>query len=188
MQNIFHNQELIDTLQDGGVVVMPTDTIYGILTTALSSVSVERLYAIRKRSPLKPCIILISDITEIKKFGITLSEEEQKILLEFSAQEKPTSFILDCINPDLEYLHRGTNSLSFRIPKNTSLKELLKQTGPLIAPSANIEGETPAKNTEEARVYFKNLVDMYIDGGEIVGNPSRIVRLYNDGRHIIIRE
>lgn len=188
MQNIFNNQELINIIKNGGVVVMPTDTIYGILTTALNSVSVERLYAIRKRSPLKPCIILINDIAEIKKFDVILNEEVQKKILEFSATEKPTTIIVDSINPEFQYLDRGTKTLSFRIPKNTSLKELLKQTGPLIAPSANIEGETPAKNIEEARVYFGESIDMYIEGGEIVGNPSRVLRLYNDATHTIIRE
>ncbi|MFA7285868.1 MAG: L-threonylcarbamoyladenylate synthase [Candidatus Paceibacterota bacterium] len=188
MQNIYDNQELIQVLQNGGVVVMPTDTIYGILTTALNMASVERLYAVRRRSPEKPCIILISEIAEIEKFGISLEEGERKILGEFSALERPTSFILDCDNIAFEYLHRGTKTLSFRIPKNEELKELLKQTGPLIAPSANFEGETPAENIEQARLYFGELVDMYIDGGEISGSPSRIVRLYKDGTTTIIRE
>jgi len=188
MQNIYNNQEFINTLQDGGVVVMPTDTIYGILTTALNTASVERLYKIRKRSPEKPCIILISDISDIGHFDITLNETERKILEEFSAHDKPTSIILDSLNPEFLYLDRGTESLSFRIPKNKHLRELLKETGPLVAPSANIEGETPATNTEEARIYFGEQVDLYIDGGEIIGKPSRLVRLYKDGRHTIIRE
>lgn len=188
MQNIYDNQELVQTLQNGGVVVMPTDTIYGILTTALNMTSVERLYAVRRRSPEKPCIILISEIAEIEKFGISLEEGERKILGEFSSQEKPTSIILDSLNSEFEYLDRGTKTLSFRIPKNEELKELLKQTGPLIAPSANLEGESPAENIEQARSYFGRLVDIYIDGGEISGSPSRVVRLYKDGTTSIIRE
>jgi len=188
MQNIYDNQELINTLQDGGVVVMPTDTIYGILTTALNTASVERLYKIRRRSPEKPCIILISDISDLGHFDINLNQTERKILQEFSAHDKPTSIILDSLNPEFQYLNRGAESLSFRIPKNEHLRELLKETGPLIAPSANIEGETPATNIEEARAYFGESVDMYIDGGEIIGNPSRLMRLYKDGRHTIIRE
>lgn len=188
MQNIYDNQELINTLQDGGVVVMPTDTIYGVLTTALNMASVERLYKIRRRSPEKPCIILISDISDLGHFDINLNETERKILEEFSAHDKPTSIILDSLNPEFLYLDRGTESLSFRIPKNEHFRELLKETGPLVAPSANIEGEAPATNIEQARIYFGDEVDLYVDGGEIVGKASKIVRLYNDGRHTIIRE
>lgn len=188
MQNIYDNQELINTLQDGGVVVMPTDTIYGILTTALNTASVERLYKIRRRSPDKPCIILINDISDLGHFDITLNETERKILEEFSAHDKPTSIILDSLNPEFQYLDRGTESLSFRIPKNEHFREILKETGPLVAPSANIEGETPATNIEQARISFGDEVDLYVDGGEIVGKASKIVRLYNDGRHTIIRE
>jgi L-threonylcarbamoyladenylate synthase len=188
MQNIYDNQELINILQDGGVVVMPTDTIYGVLTTALNTASVERLYKIRLRSPEKPCIVLISDISDIGHFDITLNETERKILEEFSAHDKPTSIILDSLNPEFQYLDRGTESLSFRIPKNEHFRELLKETGPLIAPSANVEGETPAKNIEEARIYFGDQVDLYVDGGEIVGKPSKIIKLEKDGRVSIIRD
>lgn len=188
MQNIYDNQELINILQDGGVVVMPTDTIYGILCSALNKDSVEKLYRIRRRSPNKPCIILISEVSEIEKFGISLEEEQRKIFLAFFAQNKPTSIILDSLNLDFQYLDRGTKTLSFRIPKNDYFRELLKKTGPLLAPSANLEGESPSQNIEEARLYFGELVDMYIDGGEISGSPSKVVRLYKDGTTSIIRE
>jgi L-threonylcarbamoyladenylate synthase len=187
MQNIFDDENLINTIKEGGVVVMPTDTIYGILTNALNKENVERLYKIRKRSPEKPCIILISEISEIENFGISLSVEERKNLLDFFALEKPTSVILDCNNQEFSHLHRGTNSLSFRLPKREDLRNLIKQTGPLIAPSANTEGNIPAKNITEAKAYFGAEVDMYIDGGEIIGNASSVIRLYKDGTTSIIR-
>src|SRR5204863_149383 len=66
-----------------------------------------------------------------------------------------------------EYLHRGTNTLALRLPKDESLQNLLKKTGPLIAPSANVEGLPPAKNITDAKKYFGDGVDLYIDGGEI---------------------
>lgn len=187
MQSIVDNENLINILKEGGMVVMPTDTIYGILTSALNKESVERLYKIRKRSPEKPCIILISDISEIENFGISLSQEERKNLKDFFAEEKPTSVILDCNNQDFSHLHRGTNSLSFRLPKREDLRNLIKQTGPLIAPSANTEGNIPAKNISESKAYFGVEVDLYVDGGEIVGKASKIVRLYKDGTSSIIR-
>lgn len=188
MQNIYDDENLINTLLNGGVVLMPTDTIYGILTSSLNKESVERLYAIRKRSPEKPCIILISDISEIEHFGIILEGEEQKNLLDFFAEEKPTSVILDCNNEYFSYLHRNTNTLSFRLPKREDLRNLLKKTGPLIAPSANTEGNPPAKNIQEAKEYFGNQVDLYVDGGEITSNPSRIIKLSKNHKVLVIRD
>lgn len=183
--NIWQDENLIKILQGGGVVVMPTDTIYGIVGKAKNRDTVERIYEIRRRSPEKSCIILISKIEDLLNFKIILTPEQEKEIL--SDQDKPTSFILDCKDDDFEYLHRGIQSLAFRIPKNQDLKNLLENTGPLIAPSANPEGLPPSKNIAEAKKYFDNTVDIYIDGGEIRGEASRILKLDKDGKVTIIR-
>ena len=61
-ENIWNDKNLIKTLSENGVVVMPTDTIYGIVGKALEKSTVERIYKIKGRSPEKPCIVLIGDI------------------------------------------------------------------------------------------------------------------------------
>lgn len=186
MQNIFDNSNLVKTFKQGGVVVMPTDTIYGILGSALLPATVERIYEIRKREKEKPCIILVSDFSDLEKFKISISEEDKKEIL--NEQKRALTFILDTQNEDLAYLDRGTNSLAFRIPKDENLRNLLSLTGPLIAPSANIAGLKPAINIIEAKEYFGNLVDLYIDGGQIVAEPSRIIKFNKDGSKVIIRD
>jgi len=163
---------------------MPTDTLYGIVGRAQDTDVVNRIYVARKRNPEKPCIILIADINELKKFGISLTEKQKEKIEKF---EGPTSFILDCESEKLEYLHRGTKTLAFRLPTPTDLCNLLKQTGPLIAPSANTEGMPPAQSISEAKKYFGSSVDLYIDGGEIKREPSKIIKLHQDGSIDIIR-
>lgn len=186
MKNIWNNINLVNTLKKGGVAVMPTDTIYGIVGKAEDKATVERIYQIRQRDESKPCIILIYDESELNKFGIFLEDSQKEKLKEF--KDKPTSFVLDCEAENFNYLHKGTYSLAFRIPQNIDIKNLLIQTGPLIAPSANISGLPSSKNIKQAQEYFGDLVDIYIDGGELLGNASRIIRLFNDGRVDIIRE
>lgn len=181
---VWANSKLVEIIKKGGIAVMPTDTLYGIVGDALNSKTVENIYAARKRNSEKPCIILISDIDELKKFGIALSGEQKE---EINKNEVPTSFILDCPLEKFEYLHRGTKTLAFRIPKNLDLQKLLEKTGPLIAPSANLEGESHAKNVSEAKNYFGDLVDLYVDGGEISGKASKVIKLYNDGSVIVVR-
>ncbi len=171
-------------MKEGGVVVMPTDTIYGIVGKALSHSTVERIYTARKRAPEKPCIILIGVIEELEKFSINFSESQAEIIKSFNT---PTSFILDCLDENLKYLHRSTNTLAFRIPQNEELRNLLLKTGPLVAPSANIEGLPPAKNTIEAKKYFEDLVDLYVDGGELNGQASKVIKLHKDGSQSILR-
>lgn len=182
---IWQNEKLIEILQNRGVVVMPTDTIYGIVGKADNKETVERVYKIRHRAPEKPCIILISDISDVKKFGVEITSGQEKEIL--NIQDKPTSFILDCGKEEFSYLHRGLRTLAFRIPKEEALKELLRQTGPLIAPSANTEGSMPARNIQEAKEYFGLQVDLYLDAGEIVSEASRIIKVDRDGKITIIR-
>jgi len=67
------------------------------------------------------------------------------------------------------------------------VRDFLKKTGPLVAPSANIEGEKSAKNIDEARKYFGDSVDFYEDGGEIEGTASTLVKL-EEGKLIIKRQ
>ena len=184
-ENVWADKILIEVLAKNGVVVMPTDTIYGIVGRAEDKEVVEKIYKMRGRSPLKPCIVLIGDVSELKKFNITLTDEQKKIIESYG---EPTSFILDCPDERFSYLHRGTKTLAFRIPKENDLKNLLLQTGPLVAPSANREGEDPAQNIEEAKKYFGDLVDLYVNGGEIKRHPSKVIRLYKDGSVGIIRE
>ncbi len=184
-ENIWDNDELVATLKEGGVAVMPTDTIYGIVGQALNQDTVNRIYEIRKRAPEKPCIVLVSGWGEVEKFGITLSEEQKNKISEFSGA---VSIVLDCPLDEFEYLHRETKTLAIRIPGKPGLCELLAKTGPLVAPSANTEGNPPAKNIQEAKAYFGNKPDMYVDGGEIFGKPSRIIRLHTDGTVNILRE
>jgi L-threonylcarbamoyladenylate synthase len=160
---------------------MPTDTLYGIVGRAGDSDTVERIYKLRKRAPEKPCIILIGDWGEVEKFGINISK------IKIPMTNVPTSFVLDCPGEEFAYLHRGTNTLAFRMPTQLELQNLLMQTGPLIAPSANLEGAEPARNIEQAKKYFSDSVDLYIDAGEITGKPSKVIKLREDGTSVILR-
>lgn len=184
-ENIWNDENLIKVLKRNGVVVMPTDTIYGMVGRAENEAVVRRIYSIRKRNLKKPCIILIGDINELEKFSVFPTEEQKNIIKNFSS---PTSFILDCPDEKFAYLHRGTKTLAFRLPTSPELRELLLKTGPLIAPSANLEAKPLSKNISEAKKYFGNLVDLYIDGGEIKSKASKLIELHKDGTVNILRE
>ncbi len=183
---VWNDKNLIKMLLNNKVVVMPTDTIYGIVGNALNSNVVNRIYDVRKRADDKPCIILIGDIKDLEKFSVHLSNEQKEKTKEY--WPGPVSIVLDCIDQKLFYLHRGTQTLAFRMPKQMGLLELLKETGPLIAPSANLEGLSPANNIHEAKNYFHESVDLYVDGGERGGEASKVIKLHKDGTIHILRE
>jgi L-threonylcarbamoyladenylate synthase len=192
--NIWNNENLIKVFKEDGVVVMPTDTIYGIVGRAQSESVVNRIYKIRNRNIDKPCIILIGDISELEKFSINLTEEQKNKLHEYwpalSEVEgfRPVSIVLDCPLEKFAYLHRGTNTLAFRLPAQKELQHLLLKVGPLIAPSANTEKFPESETIEDAKNYFGDKVDLYIDGGEITSQASKLIKLHKDGSVSILRE
>ncbi|MDD4409786.1 MAG: L-threonylcarbamoyladenylate synthase [Candidatus Pacebacteria bacterium] len=171
-----------EAFASGIPVVMPTDTIYGVTVPALEKKSVMKLYRLRKRNPNKPFIILISSLKDLALFDIFLDEEKKEYLKGFWPGE--VTAILDCPQKEFYYLHRGTKALAFRVPKDKELIRLLKKTGPLVAPSANIEGMPEAKNIADAHGYFKEKA-VYIDKGVIKGLPSTIISLANNKFEII---
>jgi L-threonylcarbamoyladenylate synthase len=192
---VWDNTNLIKVLNANGVAVMPTDTLYGIVARARDEPSVNCIYVLRKRNPQKPCIILIGDVSELEKFSIILSEEQKITLRKYWSfdsvhdfQPGPVSIILDCPDEAFEYLHRGAKTLAFRIPEPRALRDLLIKVGPLVAPSANPEGLPPAENISQAKKYFGDKVDLYLDGGTIAGKASKLIKLHKDGTVSIIRE
>lgn len=177
----FFSSRTITILKKGGIGVIPTDTIYGLVSSALNKKTVEKIYRLKNRNSKKPLIILIGDISDLKKFGINLTPNTYNLKPE--TWPPKTSILLPCPSAKFKYLHRGTKTLAFRLPASRSLqptthnlKTFLKKTGPLVAPSANLEGQPPAKTAKEAKKYFGDKVDFYVDGGYLGGKPSLLLK------------
>lgn len=166
--------------------MMPTDTIYGIVGSALNPLTVEEIYTLRKRDTSKPMIILISALDDLLDFDIAITSSQKDFLTRI--WPNPVSVILPCPLDRFSYLHRGKKSLAFRMPDNKNLLKVLQKVGPLVAPSANIEREKPAETISEAKKYFQKKISFYVDGGKLESTPSTIIRLYEDGKTIILRE
>lgn len=168
----------------GGVVVMPTDTLYGVVARAADEEAVKRVYRVRGRAPSKPCIILVAGAEQITDNSLWTAAH-QKLAAQY--WPGPLSLVVPTAHTR-KYLHRGTFSLAYRVPDREDLRELLRKTGPLVAPSANPEGNPPATTIVEAQTYFGNYVDGYIDEGTLAGHaPSTLVTIV-DGMPKILRE
>lgn len=178
-----HDQEkIISAFHSKKVAIFPNDTIYGMCAPALNKDLVEKIYSLKKRSINKPLIILISSIEDFHLFNIKI-DKSISLYLEKIWPAKIT-VIIDCFNNELDYLHRGTNSLAFRFPDNDSLISLIKESGPLVSSSVNYESMNPATNIQEAYQYFQENA-IYIDKGTLLGKPSTIISLANNEFKII---
>lgn len=178
------NPEVVKILKNGGIGVLLTDTIYGICGKALSKEVVKRIWKLKRRSSKKRAIVLISKIDDLRLFGIKVNKKLRKILEKIWPAKISVS--LPCHSKKFSYLHAGKRRFAFRIPAKKSLIKLISKTGPLVAPSANWEGFEPAKNINEAKKYFGNLVDFYVDEGKIKKIlPSTLIEIR--GKKIICK-
>lgn len=152
---------IVKIIKNGGVGILPTDTLYGLVGQASSPAAIKRIYQLKGRKATQPSIILISSLRDLAQFGIKPDPAMSKILKRL--WPGPVSIILD---------HQA-----FRLPDQPALIKLLRQTGPLIAPSANPNGAPPATTIGGAKKYFGNQVDFYLDGGRLRGPASVLITL-----------
>lgn len=182
---VFHSlddAELADLLLQGGVGVLPTDTIYGLVCNAMSPQAVGELFSIKKREA-NPGTVLAASIDQLVDLGI----KQRYLKAVEHLWPNPISIIIPC-GAELAYLHMGKQSLAVRIPADPKVQALLRQTGPLMTTSANHPGEQPAQNYAEAYEYFGEAIDFYVDGGDVGQRPaSTIIRVVDDAVEVIRR-
>lgn len=167
--------------QPGAVGVIPTDTVYGVVARAADDRAVERLYALKKRDA-KPGTLIAADIGQLENLGL------KHRYLKAVEQYWPgaVSVVLPVPDPALTYLHRGKMSLAVRVPADKDLRKLLKATGPLLTSSANQPGEPVAATVREAKDYFGDQVDFYVDGGDLSGRQaSTVIRVVDDAVEVL---
>lgn len=173
-------EKIIKRLQEGNIGVIASDTLFGLVGRADEPTVVEQIYTIKKRDTNKPCIILINDIAQLDDFHVALNDRFRNFLQEI--WPNPITVILRLEEEYLgqyEYLHRGTGELTFRLPDNEKLQKVIEGVGPIIAPSANPEGEAPAQSIEDVKKYFGEMVDIYLDAEDTpyTGEPSTIIKI-----------
>lgn len=190
-------KKVADILKKNGIGILPTDTLYGLVGRALSKKAFDRIFELKKRDAKNPFIILISSIEDLKLFSIKPDKFALKAMKKYwpacnalrsnTGRPGKVSIIFPCDNEKFSYLHLGTKTLAFRMTDEKNLLEILKETGPLLAPSANLSGEKPALTIEEAKAYFGDKVDFYIDGGRIDSLPSALIFMEN-GKLKVLRK
>jgi L-threonylcarbamoyladenylate synthase len=167
-------------LPDGAVGAIPTDTVYGLVARASDQKAVQRLYDLKNRDG-KPGTLIAASIDQLVDLGLKAR------YLKAVEQYWPgaVSVIIPC-GPELSYLHQGKFGLAVRIPDQSELTKLLEQTGSLLTSSANHPGEPTANTVDEAREYFDDQVDFYVDGGDLSGHQSStVIRIVDDAIEIL---
>ncbi len=185
------NEEIEKALQiinSGGLILYPTDTIWGIGCDAANRDAVEKIYRLKKRSDSKALICLVSDIRMLENTVYEVPEVAYDIL---RLSEKPVTIIYDKPIAVAKNLIAADDTVAIRIPKSPFCEKLIrKMKRPLVSTSANISGRPTPRNFREIPEEILKGVDYIVNLHRHTqnGTPSTIIKLGNDGTVKVIRK
>ena len=178
-------EEAANIIKNGGIVIFPTETVYGIGANGLDEKAVKRIYEVKKRDYNKPISLLVSDFQMIEKLTKDITDIEYRIMRAFFPG--PLTIILKKKDIIPSIVTSGGDTVGIRMPEGDLARKLVELSGvPIATPSANISGKRSGTNLKEIMKDFKGKVDFYIDGGESkLGLASTIVKIIDNKVHIL---
>ncbi len=184
-QEIAHT---IATLKRGGLILYPTDTIWGIGCDATNADAIERVYALKNRPGAKALICMVSDFKMLNQYISDIPEVAYDIL---KYAVKPTTIIYDKPIRVAQNLLAEDESLAIRVSKHNFSKSLIRKfKRPIVSTSANISGYSSPQSFQEIDPAILAGVDYVVnlERNKKNGPPSAIIKLKNDGTVQIIRD
>ena len=177
---------IVNKIIKGGIGVIPTDTVYGLVCDALNIDSVDKIYKLKKRDYNKPLVILVSNIEMLKKCIRNLNDLELDIINKYWPGELTIVFKKSNYIPDI--VAGGTDEIAIRMPNNKELVDLINSVDrPLVATSANVSSHDTITNINKLEDSIKDNMDFIIDGGTINNSASTIIKVI-DNKIKIYRE
>ena len=169
---------LIDDLNNGGIIIYPTETIWAIGCKSTLKKSVERIYSIKNRSETSPFINIIDSYLNISKYVHNIDSEIIKIASEI---DNPPTVIYQNCKKEFNYLSNAKNEIAFRVTPNKQIIKIINElNAPLISTSANISGENFPTNFNNISSSILNAVDVILNFEiESSGKPSSIIKIKN---------
>jgi L-threonylcarbamoyladenylate synthase len=163
----------LEVLRAGGVIVIPTDTVYGIACLVNKRDSIQRLYAIKERELVKAIPVLIGTLEQIS--SITASFPSAAYALSQHFWPGALTLVMNK-HPDLPFELTSYPTVGVRMPDHDWLRSLIQSCGPLAATSANISGQPSLPTAQEVLDELDGRVDLLIDGGTCAGGiPSTVI-------------
>ena len=180
-------QAAITALKRGEVIVFPTETLYGIGADALNTAAVEKAFRLKGRDAANPISVLVADRTMLCTIVDQVPILAEELIAEF--WPGPLTLVLPAKNDLSKYLVNASGGVGVRISSAPIAAQLVRDLGkPITATSANPSGKTPARNIEQARVYFSGAIRVFIDGGELHSNVGSTVAEISGDSVRVIRE
>ncbi len=180
-------KEPAEVIKQGGIVIFPTETVYGIGTNGMDAKAIEKLYKIKERPYNKPISLLVSDLNMVNLVAKDITTLEYEIMRKFFPG--PLTIILKKKNIVPDILTSGQDTIGIRIPSGKIARKLIEYVGkPIATSSANISGKPSKTNIKNVMEELEEQADYFIDGGKSeIGIASTVIQVIN-GIPNILRE
>jgi L-threonylcarbamoyladenylate synthase len=181
-------EKALQVLRGGGIILYPTDTIWGIGCDATNEEAIKKIYELKKREDSKSLIILVAEERDILQY---VAAPDLSVFDFIEEQTRPTTIIFDQAVglPDNLVAHDG--SIAIRIVRDEFCRHLIKRLRkPIVSTSANISGEPSPQFFNQVSEEIKTGVDHIVkwrQDDERPSQPSQIIKWNNDGSHTVIR-
>ena len=172
----------VEIIENGGIIVFPTDTVYGIGCNPYDANAVKKIYEIKSREKIKSLPVLASSIEIVKQISI-IDEFTEKIIKKY--WPGPLTLILKLKDKNLKESLNLEDKIAVRIPNSVCTLKLLNKCNLIVGTSANVSGDSSFTDPQECMKNVKNY-DIFVDGGTITSKgESTIIEIENEKIHVI---
>lgn len=177
--------EVVKVLDNDGLIIFPTDTVYGLACNCFSEKAIDKIFEIKNRIKNKPINVLTNSVDKINMVVDKINEKEEKLIEKYMPGSLTIIFNKNKSTPN--NLTANLNTIGVRIPNNEIALKILESVNyPLATTSANISGEEAGIELKDFMNEFNEKVDIIIDGGLTkLQVASTIVRVENDKINIL---
>ena len=174
-------------IRGGGLVAVPTETVYGLAGNGLDAAAVEKIYEVKGRPAVKPLSLMVPDAAAMEEYCLDVPPQAKTLAARF--WPGPLTIVLKARKEIPSVVLAGGDTVGLRCPDHPKTLELLRLTGlPFAAPSANPSGEESPKDAQKVLAYFDGVIDGVIDGGPCgIGRESTLISLAEKPYRILRR-
>lgn len=178
-------QNIVNCLLQGGVVMVPTDTVYGLICDIDNPQAVSRIYQLKKRDSQKPLPVLVNGFHQVLALSDSIPDGTETLCKTY--WPGALTIIVPCSQAPYAAITCGTGKIGLRMPQSQLVTRLIEQLGrPVASTSANYSDEPPCIDFKSLPQDFLTEIDLIVDGGIIgSGIPSTVVDLTTEPPRIL---
>jgi len=179
-------KRVVEILERGGVISYPTDTLYGMGCDLFNKEALEKIYQIKNLPRSKPLSFICKDLKDLSQYA-QVGNSGYKIMKRLLPG--PYTFILKASKEVPHMVLTNQKTVGIRVPDNPICQALLTELKrPIISTSASVDQDETLSDPVVIDKKFGSLLDIVVDGGVLVSDPSSVIDLTNDESPIVVRE